>query len=59
MSSLLKQYGGLALMAIGAILVMVLKVAGWQPNTALLRGLALVVAGYFLHIWLQKRGQKY
>ena len=46
-------------MAIGAILLIVFKVAGWQSNTELLNGLAIVVAGYFLHIWLQKRDQKY
>ena len=46
-------------MAIGAILLIVCKLAGWQSNAELLTGLALVVLGYLLHIWLQKCGQKY
>ena len=57
--NMLKQYGGLALIFIGAILLIVCKVAGWQSNIELLTGLLLVVAGYFLHIWLQKHGEKY
>ena len=54
-----KKYGGVALMGIGAILLMVCKLAGCQSNAELLTGLALVVVGYLLHIWLQKYGQKY
>ena len=57
--NMLKQYGGLALIFIGAILLIVCKVAGWQSNIELLTGLLLVVVGYFLHIWLQKHGEKY
>ena len=57
--NMLNQYGGLALIFIGAILLIVCKVAGWQSNTELLTGLLLVVAGYFLHIWQQKHGEKY
>ena len=57
--SLLKRYGGVALIIIGAILLLVCKLAGWQSNTELLIGLICVVLGYFMHLWLQKRGQKY
>jgi hypothetical protein len=49
----------MALMFIGAILLIVCKLADWQSNVELLVGLALVVLGYVLHIWLQKLGEKY
>ena len=49
----------MALIVIGVLLLMVCKLAGWQSNAELLIGLALVVSGYFLHVWLQKYGQKY
>ena len=49
----------MALMAVGAMLLAVCKLAGWQSNGELLVGLLLVVSGYILHLWLQKRGQKY
>jgi hypothetical protein len=55
----LKRYGGMALMSVGAMLLMVCKLAGWQSNGELITGLLLVVLGYMLHLWLQKRGQKY
>jgi hypothetical protein len=48
-----------ALMVVGALLLVVCYVAHWQSNAELLTGLALVVVGYFLHIWLQKRAEKY
>jgi len=57
--SLLKRYGGVALIIIGAILLLVCRLAGWQSNTQLLICLALIILGYSLHIWLQKRGEKY
>ncbi|MBQ3752667.1 MAG: hypothetical protein II864_03865 [Prevotella sp.] len=53
------KYLGMALIVIGVLLLMVCKLAGWQSNAELLIGLALVVSGYFLHVWLQKYGQKY
>jgi len=59
MKALLKQYGGLTLIAIGVILLLVCHVADCQSNAELLTGLLFVVVGYFLHIWLQKRGEKY
>jgi len=54
-----KRHIGMALMFIGAILLIVCKLADWQSNVELLVGLALVVLGYVLHIWLQKLGEKY
>ena len=55
----LKRYGGQALMAIGAVLLIVCRVAGWQSNGELLTGLIMVVLGYILHLWLQKHDEKY
>ena len=55
----LKLYGGLALMVIGAILLIVCFLVRWQSNAELLTGLTLVVTDYILHIWLQKHGEKY
>ena len=59
MKTLLKLYGGLVLILVGTILLVVCFVANCQSNGELLTGLLLVVAGYFLHIWLQKRSEKY
>jgi len=53
------KYLGMALIFIGVLLLIVCKLAGWQSNAELLIGLVLDVSGYFLHVWLQKRGQKY
>jgi hypothetical protein len=53
------KYLGMALIVIGVLLLIVCKLAGWQSNAELLIGLSLVVSGYFLHVWLQKYGQKY
>ena len=57
--NVLKQYGGLALILIGAILLVVCYVARCESNTELLIGLTLIVLGFLLHIKLQKRGEKY
>ena len=57
--NLTKRYGGLALMTIGASLLLVCRLAGWQSNVELITGLILTVSGYILHLWLQKRGEKY
>ena len=54
-----RQYGGQALMAAGALLLVICRVTGWQSNTELLAGLTLVISGYILHVWLQKHGEKY
>ena len=50
---------GLALIAFGAILLMVCYVARWQSNAELLTGLMLILLGFVLHVWLQKHGEKY
>ena len=57
--NVLKQYGGLALMTVGAVLLVVCRLAGWQSNAELLVGLALVISGYIVSLWLQKHGEKY
>ena len=49
-----KRLIGLALIAIGASLLVVCKVAGWQSNTELLIGLLVIILGFFLHVRLQK-----
>ena len=48
----LKQYSGLALIVIGAILLVVCFVFHWESNAELLVGLALIVSGYVLHLKL-------
>jgi hypothetical protein len=50
---------GLALIVIGATLLTVCYVAGWQSNAELLSGLAFIVVGFFLHLFMQKHGEKY
>ena len=55
----LLNYLGLALMIIGAILLVVCYVAKCESNVQLLIGLILIVMGFILHIRLQKRGEKY
>ena len=55
----LKHYGGQALMTIGALLLIICRIAGWQSNAELLIGLILVVSGYIMHLWLQKQDEKY
>ena len=57
--SALKQYGGLALMAIGAVLLVVCRIVGWQSNAELLAGWLMIVLGYIVYLWLQKHGEKY
>ena len=59
MNQLVKQYLGLALILIGAILLVVCRLAGWQSNTQLIISLSIIILGYFLHLWLQKYGEKY
>ena len=57
--NILKLYGGLALILIGAILLVVCYVAKCESNAELLIGLMFIVFGFILHIWQQKRGEKY
>jgi membrane-bound ClpP family serine protease len=56
----LRQYGGLALITIGAILLMVAYLVGWtSSNLVLLVGLALIVIGVILHVRQYKKSEKY
>ena len=56
----LRQYGGLALIIIGAILLMVAYLVGWtSSNLVLLGGLLLIILGAILHVRAQKKGEKY
>jgi glucose uptake protein GlcU len=50
---------GLALILIGAILLVVCFVFEWQSNTELILGLSFIIIGYILHLWLLKRAEKY
>ena len=54
-----QQYAGLALMLIGASLLVVFKLTGWQSNKELLIGLSLIILGFFFHLWLHKKSEKY
>ena len=53
------KWTGLALMMVGAILLIVCYVAKWESNAELLIGLALIILGFVWHIRQQKRGEKY
>ena len=55
----LKRYGGMALMVVGAILLLVCRLVGWQTNAELLIGLVFMVLGFVLHVRQQKSGEKY
>ncbi len=56
----LLDYMGVALIVIGALLLMISYVAGWtSSNLILLVGLLLIVSGVILHIRQQKTGDKY
>jgi len=55
----LKPYFGVALIVVGAILLVVCYVAQRESNTELLIGLMFIVLGYLLHLRMQKRGEKY
>jgi hypothetical protein len=55
----LKRFWGVALMAIGALLLLVCQLAGWQSNTELLIGLILIIFGFIGHVRSQKTGEKY
>ena len=50
---------GLALILIGAILLVVCFVFEWQSNTELILGLSFIIIGYILHLWLLKRAENY
>lgn len=55
----LKPYIGVALMTVGALLLLVCRLTGWQTNAELLIGLIIIVLGFVWHIWSEKGGEKY
>jgi len=56
----LKPYLGVALVIIGALLLMVGYVAGWtSSNLFLLAGFILILMGAVSHIKHLKKGEKY
>ena len=51
---------GVALIVVGALLLIVSYIAGWtSSNLVLLAGLLLIVSGVVVHIRHQKKGGKY
>ena len=60
MMSGLKSYTGVALILVGALLLIVSYIAGWtSSNLVLLAGLILIILGAVQHIRQQKKGEKY
>jgi membrane-bound ClpP family serine protease len=56
----IKGYMGVALILLGALLLIVSYIAGWaSSNLVLLSGLILIVLGAFMHIKHLKNGEKY
>ena len=56
----IKDYIGVALILLGALLLIVSYIAGWaSSNLVLLLGLILIVLGAFMHIKHLKSGEKY
>ena len=56
----LKSYLGVALVIIGALLLMVGYIAGWtSSNLVLLAGLILIIIGAVQYIRQQKKSEKY
>ena len=56
----LRQYGGLALIVVGAILLAIAYLVGWTAsNFVLLAGLVLIAFGIILHVKSAKSGDKY
>ena len=54
-----KQYGGVALIGIGALLLLLHALSVVNGNAVLLTGLFCIVIGIFTHVFLQKRTGKY
>ena len=60
MMSALKTYLGVALILVGALLLIVGYFAGWtSSNLVLLAGLILIILGAFLHVKHIKSTEKY
>ena len=54
-----KQYGGVALIGIGALLLLFNALTWVTGNAVLLTGLFFIIAGVIMHVFLQKRRGKY
>ena len=60
MMSGLRSYMGVALILVGALLLIVGYIAGWtSSNLVLLAGLILIIIGAVQHIRQQKKNEKY
>ena len=60
MMSGLGSYMGVALILVGALLLIVGYIAGWtSSNLVLLAGLILIIIGAVQHIQQQKKSEKY
>ena len=60
MMSGIRSYIGVALILVGALLLIVGYIAGWtSSNLVLLTGLIIIVLGAVLHIKQQKKSEKY
>ena len=60
MMSGMRSYIGVALILVGALLLIVGYIAGWtSSNLVLLAGLLLVIIGAVQHIRQQKKYEKY
>ena len=60
MMSGLGSYMGVALILVGALLLIVGYIAGWtSSNLVLLAGLILIIIGVVQHIRQQKKSEKY
>ncbi len=55
-----KQYAGVALIMIGALLFLISYLTGWlSSNLLLLSGLVLIILGVIMHVRWLKRREKY
>ena len=57
--NIIKLYGGLALVVIGAILLFMEYLKWLSGNWVLLLGLFMIVGGVGMHVFMQKRDGKY
>ncbi len=56
----LKQNIGMALVVTGALLLIISFFLGWtSSNLILLSALIIIMVGAFLHVWQQKKLDKY
>ena len=55
----LKPYYGVALMVVGALLLLICRLAHCQSNTELLISLLLVLGGFVFHVKQLKSKEKY